>query len=119
MKRLLIGASLFAMSTALAAPPEGANPIYKPYYEGLIQQKTKLPCCSIADCRPVRTRFVDAKWEVFIDKQSFGDTADDEWHVVPPEAFVERNEAPTRPQQAVACWYNRQVRCFDFPLTEG
>lgn len=113
--------SVLSCSTiAYAAPPEGANPLYKPYYEGL-RTKEGWGCCSIADCRTVRVRYEGKQPWVFIDKETFGSTAPDDWVKVPNSALSTYNEHPEapRPQQAIACWYQSQIRCFDTPLTEG
>lgn len=118
----LAGISAALISEAPAAPPEGANPDLAPYFQNL-HTKDSSPgwCCSAADCRPVRARYSQVGWEVFIDKRTFGPDsgAPDEWVLVPREAMVVPNPAPTRPQTATACWYGGVVRCFDQPLTEG
>lgn len=103
-----------------AAPPDGANPIFSEYYKGLVT-KEGWGCCSIADCRPVRVKVIDKRPWVFIDKESFGSTAPDDWVQVPENAYGTKNTAkdPVRPAGSVACWYNGGIRCFDWPLTEG
>lgn len=110
---------------AQAAPPDGANPIYAPFYQSL-----KLPgygdnyCCTIADCRPVLSRNLNGQWEAYIDKKTFGDDPriPDAWVPVPPETFTttdpKKEELP-RPDSAVACFYQGTLRCFTKPMTLG
>jgi hypothetical protein len=81
-----------------------------PWFRSLDQPQTGYPCCSIADCRTVRYRAVRDHFEAFIDRNSFGPDAPDAWVAVPPEHILHRMDNPTG--EGVACWYNREVRCF-------
>lgn len=108
-------------TTGYSAPPEGANPVYKRYFETLVT-KEGWGCCSIADCREVRIENRADGPYVFIDKKSFGETAPEDWVKVPSSAYGTRNnlaaseQSPVRPAGATACWYQNQIRCFDWPL---
>lgn len=125
-----IAAAVALTSTiASAAPPEGANPAYKEYYEGL-RTKEGYGCCSVADCRIVRMEMRDGSPWVFIDKKSFGPSApygtygEGDWIRVPAEACGTHSEMkdgklPTRPAEPTACWYEKKIRCYDWPLTQG
>lgn len=116
----------FLCGQALAAPPEGANPNFAPYFKSL-----RLPtpgsgwmgyCCTEADCREVDTRNNGGTMEVFIDKKTFGpdSNAPDDWVPVPKNRYaIPDQDGLSRPVRAVACWYQGQLRCFDFPLTQG
>jgi hypothetical protein len=135
----LVAASLCSTASALAAPPEGANPAFKQYFESL-KTKDGYSCCSIADCRTVRFEMRDGTPWVFIDRKTFGSNsgAPDDWVRVPAEAYGAHNQTddgiqPERPGEAVVCWlgsyqYNYEtndytrpsgyIRCFDWPLPE-
>lgn len=97
-------------SWAFAAPPPGADPALAPWFRSLQQPGTGWGCCSIADCRPVRYRMADDHYEAFIDRQSFGANAPDQWEPVPPDHVIRTADNPTG--EAVACWYAGEIRCF-------
>lgn len=121
MKKIIFAvAASFYLTPASAAPPEGANPIYKDYYLGL-RTRDGAGCCSVADCRTVLAKYVSGRPWVFIDKESFGATAPDDWVPVPESAMETTNANPDapRPQQATACWYNSAIRCYSPALTAG
>jgi hypothetical protein len=123
-----IGAIALAISVTVtkAAPPDGANPAFAPYFKSL-----RLPTpgntwtgysCTEADCREVDTRNNGGTMEVFIDKKTFGPDsgAPDDWVPVPKSKYaIPDQDGLARPVRAVACWYQGQLRCFDFPLTQG
>lgn len=120
MKKYAALAAFLAITPAKAAPPEGADMTFAPYYHALTQPVTGWGCCSIADCRPVAMRFKDNAIEIFVDKKSFGYTAPDAWLVVPEEVIIKN--PPTglpRPQEPIACWYDKKIRCFDNPAWGG
>jgi hypothetical protein len=56
-----------AMRTGHAAPPENAGPALAPWFESLKQPGTGIPCCSIADCRPVEYRLATDGYEALLD----------------------------------------------------
>lgn len=121
MRKIIFAlAATLALTPANAAPPEGANPLYKDYYHGL-RTKEGWGCCSIADCRTVLVKYVDKRPWVYIDKQTFGSSAPDDWLPVPESAMETYNESPDapRPQQATACWYADSIRCYSPALTAG
>jgi hypothetical protein len=107
---LLLGALLGAAHAARAAPPANADQSLAPWFQSLAQPETGYPCCSIADCRTVRYRTAADHFEAFIDRRSFGADAPDAWVAVPPSHVLRRQDNPTG--EAVACWYNGEVRCF-------
>lgn len=96
---------------ARAAPPEGADPRYAPFFQGL-QRKDKGggSCCGAADCREVRSQSpensMDGNWRVFIDKQTFGPNAPNEWVIVPKEQVDDQPTTTLRPPNAIACWHS-------------
>jgi hypothetical protein len=132
-------AASLCSAVALAAPPEGANPAFKQYFESL-KTKEGYGCCSIADCRPVPMEMRNGSPWVFIDRKTFGEKsgAPDDWLKVPAEAYGAHNQTangdqPERPPQAVVCWTgslqydpgirdrnppSSHIRCFDCPLPE-
>ncbi len=107
---LVLGALLAATQAARAAPPVNADQSLAPWFQSLAQPETGYPCCSIADCRTVRYRTATDHFEVFVDRRSFGTDAPDAWVSVPPSHVLRRRDNPTG--EAVACWYNGEVRCF-------
>jgi hypothetical protein len=94
---------------ANAAPPEGADPRYAPFFQAL-QRKDKGggSCCGVADCREVRSQSPensgDGNWRVFIDKETFGPNAPDDWIIVPKETVDDQPTTSLRPPNAIACW---------------
>lgn len=118
---ILTPAAISSRTTALANPPEDANPLFAPFYRALKSPSTGGNCCSEADCRPVEARtFDNVHWEVFIDKKSFGALAPDQWLPVPDAIVIHRPpmELP-RPQDPVACFYNGKLLCFTEPAFGG
>ena len=107
-----LGAALIvAVATwpAKGAPPQGADPRYAPFFQGL-QRKDKGggSCCGVADCREVRSQSPenssDGNWRVFIDKETFGPNAPDDWIIVPKETVDDQPTTSLRPPNAIACW---------------
>lgn len=102
---LVVPLSLLAVPSALARPPEGADPALKHWFEDLRQPGTGTPCCSVADCRSVEYRIRDGQYEVEILGL---------WLPVPPERILERGDNPTG--HAVVCWLpTAGVMCFVRP----
>lgn len=105
-----------------AAPPEDANPIYGPYFKSLMLRKPPENyagyCCSAADCRVAPSRHTNGYWEVFIDDKTYGpnSNAPNDWVRVPDDVLATSDVPdPIRPAEAVACWHNSFLRCFDPP----
>ena len=108
---------LFAMVAAVAwrlshaEPPAGSDGALSEFYRGL-----KVPsgdgydilCCSVADCRPVVTRFRGGTLEALIGPQ-FPDSPND-WRPIPEKAVIRGvwNQAG----EPVLCYYNHEIRCF-------
>ncbi len=101
-------------SLSHSAPPERSDPKLAPWYRSLRQPGTGHACCAIADCRNVKWRADGQRYEVFIDKPSFGGRAPDAWLPVPPERILRDADNPTG--GAVACYFMRQVWCFVPPV---
>jgi hypothetical protein len=99
----------FLVTSALAAPPDGADPALSSWYQSLKQPGTGYLCCSIADCRNVITRERNGNIEAFISRETFHDGTD-EWVVVPESIILHGHDNLTG--APVLCWYNHQVRCF-------
>lgn len=120
-----IAALLAFTSIVVAAPPEGANPLFKKYFQSLYNRQN-WGCCDIADCGEVEMEMrKDGPW-VFIDTKRFGTSAPNDWVKVPASAYgthiiTENDQMPPRPPGAVACWFPNEaadspIRCFDWPL---
>lgn len=106
---LLCAALLYAQAT-LAEPPAGVAPdsATAMWFKSLHDQHDNL-CCSVADCRPVMWRSTNlGRVEVFIGPAF--PAAPNAWIEVPPAAILHRTDNPMG--DAVACYYNREVRCF-------
>jgi hypothetical protein len=113
--RDIIAAALFSIvlngtTPTFGAPPPDADMSLAPWFQSLAQPGTGYLCCSIADCRTVRYRWAADHFEAFIDRHSFGADAPDAWVAVPSTHVLRRRDNPTG--EAVACWYNGEVRCF-------
>jgi hypothetical protein len=71
LKRVLAvgiwAAVLGLVTTARAAPPQGSDPSNAQWFESLQQPGNRLPCCSIADCRPAQARTSPTGDEVLIE----------------------------------------------------
>lgn len=102
---------------ALAEPPAGVDPDSPTaHWFRSLQLPGGHSCCSLADCRAVSARWQDDHWQAFIDQQSFGERAPNDWRDVDPEAMLDRPDNPiSRP---VACWVANRVACFVMPPTD-
>ena len=108
-----IAAALFA-STALAAPPPGANPesVIGRWVQSLRDYRG-MGCCSEADCRPTTARIgADGAYEVWIGREEYGANAPDAWMHVSPEAMAATADGPPPDGHVWACFYGGAVRCF-------
>lgn len=89
----LAASVLLSIAIARAEPPEGADMSLAPWYQSLKQPGSGAGCCSIADCRPVKSRVVTDHYEILIDEK---------WVAVPPDKILDHQSNPTG--SAVACW---------------
>lgn len=96
---LRAGAILVAAMPAMAAPPPNPDPKLREWFEGLRQPGSRTPCCSLSDCRRVKTRKGDDGWEVWID-DAFG-APEPYWEKVPASKVLATGN-PTG--EAVACF---------------
>ena len=80
-----------ALKTA-AAPPENANPALHGWFDSLKQPGSGIPCCSVADCRPVEYRLASAGYEALLDKR---------WIPVPDDKVVRGKANPLG--RAIVC----------------
>jgi hypothetical protein len=87
---------------AVAAPPEGADPLSPmgEWYRSLMSPKTGGSCCSIADCRPAEARQVHNGWQIKVAGTLLP---------VPPEIVLKRDTPDGRP---IACIAAGIVFCF-------
>lgn len=106
---------LFAMVAAVAwrlshaEPPPGSTGELAPFYQSLrVPDGEGAMCCSVADCRPVVTRFRAGALEALIGPQ-FPDSPND-WRTIPEKAVIRGvwNQAG----EPVLCYYNHEIRCF-------
>ena len=97
--KILIALLAFT-AVAFAAPPEGADPALKGWYDSLVNQ-AGAHCCGIADCRhPDAVRWTGTGRQV-----RFGN----DWFDVPNDAIIPR-ENPTG--AVVACMVGGVDVCF-------
>lgn len=102
MRGLFLAALLLACHVAAAAPPEDADPSLAPWFNSLRQPWTNALCCSIADCRPTRSRLHAGHYEAFVDGA---------WRAVPDDRVLLRADNPTG--HAVVCWTEYAgILCF-------
>ncbi len=102
MRACLIAVALLSSTSALAAPPDDADPALAPWFNSLRAPWTNALCCSIADCRPTDARIAGDHYEAFVGGQ---------WRPVPPDRVLQRSDNPTgRP---VVCWTPATgIMCF-------
>ncbi len=88
---------------ALAAPPSGADPDSEMgrWYKSL--ERPTMPgisCCSVADCRPVPSKWDEVYW-VF---------KDGKWIVVPSKIILLKHDNPVG--EAILCSRDGTLYCF-------
>jgi hypothetical protein len=99
---IMCGAVLVLGRSAVAAPPENADPSLAPWFNSLRMPWTNALCCSMADCRPTEARTNNDHYEVLIEG---------EWRVVPDDKVLNRTDNPTG--RAVVCWTpTAGILCF-------
>lgn len=99
---------LLLVSPAFAEPPPGADPALAPFFKSLRQPDSNISCCDISDCRPVKTRHVNGRLQVFIGPQ-FPYSPND-WRDVPDDAVI--RGVANQVGELIACYFSREVRCF-------
>ena len=67
MRHVISGMILLLACQAHAAPPPDADPNQAPWFNSLRLPQSAVPCCSMADCRPVLSRLIDGHYEAFIE----------------------------------------------------
>jgi hypothetical protein len=114
--RLLIPALVLA-APALAAPPPNADPAFSSWFESLRVPGTRIGCCSIADCRPVKYRQIGDHYEIMPMREQFPSLPDNmigQWAPVSPAAILNNQFNPTG--SAIACLFDLNgtlnVTCF-------
>jgi hypothetical protein len=105
------------LAPAAAAPPEGADPKFAPWFRSLLVPGTHQSCCALADCRRVPYRIRGDHFQVYIgaDFPRWTNPPDD-WVDVPESTVLHRRDNPTG--EGVACWVYGAVVCF-IPSTES
>ncbi len=93
MRPVLLVLFCILLSSAQAAPPEGADPSLAPWFHSLQQPTTGMSCCSMADCRPTEFRSTSDHYEAMINGQ---------WLAVADDKVIHKAENPTG--HAVVCW---------------
>jgi hypothetical protein len=99
----------------LARAPEGADQSLAPWFRSLkVPSNTStypMSCCDVSDCREANERSGPAsEHEVFIDKDTFGPDAPNDWVKVPASAILYGHDNPTG--QSVVCWWQGRVLCY-------
>jgi hypothetical protein len=96
---------------ARAAPPAGADPELAPWFRNLRQPQNNLSCCDRSDCRSVRYRVVDGRFQAFIGSEfARWQNPPYTWVDVPENSVLHRHDNPTG--EGVACWAGAQIICF-------
>ena len=93
-----------------AEPPAGSDQSFAPWFQSLSVPGTGVSCCSISDCRTVRTRMTDGHLEAWVDKKDFGEDAPNAWVLVPETVMLHGKENPMG--EPVLCFYSKRPWCF-------
>ena len=96
MRLIALALVLCIQRVACAAPPTGidADSDIAKWFKSLKQPLTGAGCCSVADCRPVKTRLTETgAYEVWIE---------DEWTGVPNGVILRTDSGPV--PTSVACY---------------
>lgn len=100
--------------SSFAAPPPGADP-NSPMSKWAQSAKdvNGVGCCSMADCRNVAVQpGSDGALYAYIDKESFGPLAPNDWVKVPEDAKRATSDGPPPDGRAHACFYSGEIHCF-------
>jgi hypothetical protein len=96
------GLGLMLASSADARPPQNADMSLAPWFQSLLQPKTGMSCCSMADCRQTDFRIAGSHYEALVEG---------EWREVPRDTVLEQTDNPTG--RAVVCYTpTRGIMCF-------
>jgi hypothetical protein len=94
-----------------ADPPPNADQSLAPWFHSLLQPRTQMSCCSMADCRPVQYRVFGDHFQAFIgDEFPRWSNAPHSWVDVPNGNVLHRPDNPTG--EGVACWFRGEIVCF-------
>ena len=98
----IVAVAILLTAAARAAPPDGFDPDgpLAQWYHSLKSPDMGGSCCSIADCRPVEARQVEAHWEVLTETG---------WESVLPQRVLHQENLDGRP---IACRILGEIRCF-------
>lgn len=96
------------IATAIAAPPENADPALAPFFKSLQQPGTGMSCCDIADCRTVVVTHGEGRRWAFIGTGF--PNAPNTWVEVPDSVVLCGVENPTG--EPIACFFGGKVQCF-------
>jgi hypothetical protein len=111
VRPLVVAGFLSIQATALAAPPEGADPNSSmgQWYRSLMQPNSNASCCGLGDCRPVEARLTPVGWEIKLSlivgqlRKESGEldpVMADKWISVPNDKVLKRENLDGRP---IAC----------------
>jgi len=116
VKHILLVIALWA-TPSLAAPPEGIDPAGPAarWVSGWRNGDGQSCCGYDSDCRRTFVRPTQkgapSGWDAWIDKETYGPTAPDDWMPAPLKAIGGDGWAnPTG--VGWACWYDKDVRCI-------
>jgi hypothetical protein len=102
MRLAALALLLLLAGSAVAAPPQNADPALAPWFRSLLQPGTAISCCSLADCRPTEYRIKADHYEALVGGN---------WVAVPPDKILQRTDNPTG--HAIVCWTPlRGIMCF-------
>ncbi|MCC6716336.1 MAG: hypothetical protein IT555_00470 [Acetobacteraceae bacterium] len=113
--RCAVAVALVVPGPVLAEPPPGIVPdaATKEWYLNL-RSREGWACCDISHCRPAAIApNDDGRVFAFIDKESFGPTAPNEWREVPLHELRVRGNRPGKVRGAIVCFADNRVICVD------
>lgn len=105
---VLTMAACLGHGTAWAAPPPPGTEqgeLLAPYGDwvrSLTNPATNQGCCDLSDCRVVTARIRGNRYQAFIGRDAFGDSAPEEWLDVPDEVVLHGGDNPVG--LPIACW---------------
>ena len=118
MTRPLALALCLAMAIASptrAAPPAGYDPNSAlSVWLRTLRDVRGVGCCDASDCRRTAIRPTETgRVEAWIGKEQFGDSAPDEWRLIPTVELRSREDRPPGVRGAWICFYGGKVMCAD------